>query len=216
VLIPVLILMFLGINRHYRLVSMEIAPPPRPAHRTYRHTFIVPVADLNAPTLAALDYARSLSPHVIAVHIVEGEDPNESERFMAQWQKYMGDTDIQLAIIESPYRSFLGPLLAYIDAIDRQDPGDTITVILPEVVPTRPWEYFLHAQTALRLKAALLFRPNTVLADMPYLLGRAEDARRVSRLNMALRTFPWMPMLILLAVLVLLVMLYTAYRLLFL
>jgi amino acid transporter len=209
VLIPVLILMFLGINRHYRQVEMELAPPARPVHRTFRHTFIVPVASLNKPTLDALDYARSLSPHVIAVHIVEGEDPEETERFMEQWRKYMGNTDIQLAVIESPYRSFLGPLLAYIDAIDRQDPGDTITIILPEAVPTRPWEYFLHAQTALRLKAALLFRPNTVLADMPYLLGTAEEARRAARRRGVLLAFPWVP------VFMLLVVLYLVYRYIF-
>ena len=32
-------------------------------------------------------------------------------------------TDVPLVIIESPYRALVGPLLAYIDAVDRQRPG---------------------------------------------------------------------------------------------
>ena len=70
-------------------------------------------------------------------------------------------------IIESPYRSLLRPLLAYIDTIKLRHPEDTITVILPEYVVIHWWEYFLHNQTGLRLKAALLFRPGIVVIDIP-------------------------------------------------
>jgi hypothetical protein len=47
-----------------------------------------------------------------------------------------------------------------------------LTVILPEMVPAHWWEHVLHNQTALRLKAALLFRPGVVVADVPYHLRR--------------------------------------------
>ena len=79
---------------------------------------------------------------------------------------------MQLTIIESPYRSLVGPLLAYIDAMHLQHPGKTLTVVLPEMVPAHWWEQILHNQTALRLKAALLFRPGVVVADVPYHLRR--------------------------------------------
>jgi hypothetical protein len=77
-----------------------------------------------------------------------------------------------LTIIESPFRSLVGPLLAYIDAMHAQHPGNTLTVVLPEMVPAHWWEQVLHNQTALRLKAALLFRPGVVVADVPYHLRR--------------------------------------------
>jgi hypothetical protein len=77
-----------------------------------------------------------------------------------------------LTIIESPFRSLVGPLLAYIDAMHAQHPGKTLTVVLPEIVPAHWWEQVLHNQTALRLKAALLFRPGVVVADVPYHLRR--------------------------------------------
>ena len=44
---------------------------------------------------------------------------------------------------------------------------------MPEFVVARPWEYLLHNQSALRLKAALLFRPGLAVLNVPYHIGRA-------------------------------------------
>jgi hypothetical protein len=179
--------MFMAINRHYARVSREVAPVEVVSPASYKHTFIVPVSSLNQVSLAALAYARSLNKNVTAVHIVEGEDPEEAERFRKEWERLLPGSDINLVIIESPYRSLVGPLLHYIDARDRQIPDDTITIVLPEVLPSRFWEYLLHNQSALRLKAALLFRSNTVVADMPYILGNRHGPVRRSRLA----SVPW-------------------------
>jgi hypothetical protein len=156
----------------------------------------VPVASLNAVTRTALNYARSLSDNVFAVHIVEGEESEEAERFNTKWKETFPSTDIQLVIIESPYRSLIGPLLYYIDALDRQSPDDTVTIVLPEFLPARPWEYLLHNQSALRLKAALLFRKNTVVADVPYHLGSPQRQSAVT-------SFPWVPLGVLVTALLL-------------
>src|SRR5688500_19557474 len=83
-----------------------------------------------------------------------------------------------MVIIESPYRSLVGPLLAYLDEIDRQRPDDTLTVVLPEFIARHWWEQILHNQTALRIKAALLFRPGTVVTSVPYHLERRVALRR--------------------------------------
>jgi hypothetical protein len=83
-----------------------------------------------------------------------------------------------LEIIESPYRSFLRPLIAYIDAIDKQRDDDTLVIVLPELVATKWWHQLLHNQSALRLKALLLFRPGTVVVNVPYHLQRNKHLRR--------------------------------------
>ena len=70
-------------------------------------------------------------------------------------------------VIESPYRSLSRPLLAYINTVCELHPEDTVTVILPEFVVRHFWEYILHNQTAFRLKAALLSRPNVVVTNIP-------------------------------------------------
>jgi hypothetical protein len=78
-------------------------------------------------------------------------------------------------VIVSPYRSLLGPLLSYLDAIDHGDPQRAIVVVLAEFVPRHWWDAVLHNQTALRLKLALFTRPNTSVIDVPYHLGDTED-----------------------------------------
>ncbi len=203
-LIPILIMLFLAINKHYRHVANEVQEAVPILRESYKHTFIVPIASLNPVTLSALAYARSLSNNVTAVHIAEGEDPEEAEQFSRQWNSSVPDKDVALAIIESPYRSLIGPLLAYIDALDRQSPDDTVTIVLPEILPARPWEYLLHNQSALRLKAALLFRPNTVVADVPFLLGKRSAATPQTPGRASLVPFTWAPLAVLLGILLVL------------
>jgi hypothetical protein len=113
--------------------------------------------------------------HVVAVHVTD--DVAEAEQLRRQWEEW--EPGVELVLIESPFRSLTGPLLAYIDALKESNPGDTITVILPEYVPSSWWEHLLHNQTALRLKAALLFHPGVVVANVPYHMApHARDLKR--------------------------------------
>jgi len=168
-LIPLLVVMFFGIRRHYRHVERErivdIPIHPKDIH----HRFVVPMAGLDRASIQSLAYARSLSPHVTAVHVVI--DANEADQVRAaweRWQKHLAENEeTHLLVIESPYRSLTRPLLAYIDTIHERHPDETLTVVLPEFVVSHWWEYLLHNQTAFRLKAALLFRPGIVVSDVP-------------------------------------------------
>ena len=107
--------------------------------------------------------------HVTAVHVVVDEERVEKLQVdWEHWQKQIAaDEQAHLLIIESPYRSLLRPLLAYVDALRQRHPQETLTVILPEYVVAHWWEYFLHNQIALRLKAALLFRPRVAVLNLP-------------------------------------------------
>ena len=77
---------------------------------------------------------------------------------------------VELVIIESPFRALIGPLMRYIDAVERRHPEGTavVTILLPEYMPAHWWEFFLHTHTALQLKGALLFRRRTAVASVPY------------------------------------------------
>jgi len=168
-LFPVLVLMFMGIHGHYQHVERE-RTTDLPVHpKDIHHRFIVPVAGLDRAAIQSIAYARSLSPHVTAVHIAL--DADEAARVRVawdEWQKQLAeDEETHLLVIESPYRSLARPLLAYIDTIHERHPDETLTVILPEFVVAHWWEYLLHNQTAFRLKAALLFRPGIIVADVP-------------------------------------------------
>jgi len=174
-LIPLLVAMMWAINRHYRRVKTELEGDVPVTPAAIRHTIIVPVADLNRVAIQTLAYARSISPNVTAVHIAE--DDEAAQEFRHKWEKW-GDK-VPLVTIESPYRTVTSPLLRYIDNIDRRDQHDTVTVILPEYVTAHWWENLLHNQTALRLKAALLFRPGTVVTSVPYHAVRHSSAAQV-------------------------------------
>jgi hypothetical protein len=172
VLLPLEVLLFRAINGHYTQATAELAAETPIDPNEISHQVIVPIASLNQVALQTLAYARSIArgPNdvVSAVHITD--DPEEAERLREQWEEWQ--CGVELTIIESPYRSLVGPLLAYIDAVHMQFPDKTLTVVLPEMVPAHWWEQVLHNQTALRLKAALLFRPGIVVSDVPYHLRR--------------------------------------------
>jgi amino acid transporter len=172
VLLPLEVLLFRAIHTHYTQAADELAAETPIDPEEISHQVIVPIAALNQVALQTLAYARSIArgPHdvVSAVHITS--DPDEAERLRLQWEEWQ--CGVELTIIESPYRSLVGPLLAYIDAMHARHPDKTLTVILPEMVPAHWWEQVLHNQTALRLKAALLFRPGVVVANVPYHLRR--------------------------------------------
>jgi hypothetical protein len=167
VIVPILIGIMWATHRHYqRLERSRRAETPMVADQVIVRA-VVPVAELGVPARQALAYARAVAPddaHVVAVHVTD--DVASAENLRRQWQEW--EPGIEMVIIESPYRSLSGPLLAYIDALKESNPRDTITVVLPEYVPSQWWEQLLHNQTALRLKAALLFHPGIVVTNVPY------------------------------------------------
>lgn len=176
ILIPLLVLMFMLIHRHYTRVEHERTTniPAKPAD--IQHLFIVPIAGMDRVSIQSLSYARSISAHVIAVHVAIDED--DIMRVRAAWNEWRHnlrkDEKTELVIIQSPYRALSRPLLDYIDTVHELYPDYTLTVLLPEFVVAHWWEYILHNQTALQLKASLLFRPGIVVTNVPqHLPGRA-------------------------------------------
>jgi amino acid transporter len=169
VLIPVLVGMMWKISRHYRTLSeCAVGMAETPLHpETVRLRTIVPIANLAVPARQALAYAMATSSadHVVAVHVTDEEGHAEELRHAWEASPYRR---AQLVIIESPFRSLLAPLMSYIDAMHEAHPSDVITVVLPEYVPGHWWEHLLHNQTALRIKAALLFRRGVITANVPY------------------------------------------------
>jgi amino acid transporter len=163
--IPVLFALMRGINRHYATVAQETAVEDvRPLAPSRNHV-LVPVSKVSGPTLRALAYARSLRPHSLRAITVAADD-EESAQLRQDWDK--ANLDFPLKIIESPYREIVRPILKYVRDYPRTSPRDIITVIIPEYVVGHWWEHLLHNQTALRLRARLLFLPDVVTVDIPW------------------------------------------------
>ncbi len=170
----VLAFTFLAIYRHYMGVERKLSVPAGAivqAGTRQRQAVLVPVDEINRAVLRTVDYARTMSPSVTALHVTD--DVEAAQKLRDEWEASV--LDVQLVIIDSPYRSFVAPVISYIDALNRTDPGQYVTVVLPEFRTAWPWQRFLHNQSARRLKNALLDRPNTVVTEVPYHLGGDEE-----------------------------------------
>jgi amino acid transporter len=170
-LIPVIVITAISINRHYRTAQSRVKTETPITPGDVRPVAVVPISDLNDVQLQTLALARRLADEVVAVFI--SDDPEKIKDIKRKWEVW--GNHVPLEIIESPYRSIVRPLLNYLDAVDAQNEGRTLMVVLPEMVYGRWWHQFLHNQTALRLKAALLFRPGTVVVNVPYHLAEGVD-----------------------------------------
>jgi amino acid transporter len=162
--------MLWAIYSHYSGVERRTAIPENTileTGRKQREAVIVPVEDISLATLRTVDYARRISANVTALHVTD--DLEQGQRLRKQWESAV--LDVPFKIIHSPFRSFVAPLIHYIDLLDRADPGQYVTVVMPEFRTRWPWQRWLHNQSARRLKNALMERPNTVIVEVPYHLG---------------------------------------------
>ena len=163
-LIPLLVMLFLAIRRHYADVAGQLSldgyggPPPM------QHTVLVLAGDLHKGVIHALQYARTLSPSVKGVYVEL--DPEKTRRLEEKWIKWgMG---VPLVVLSSPYRSLLQPFLEYLDHLLALGENHMVTIVIPEFVTKHWWQHLLHNQTAFLIKGTLLFRKNVVVTDVPY------------------------------------------------
>ena len=160
-----------GISRHYKTVSdeVDVEASERPLLPSRNHAIVL-VSRLHLPTLRALAYATATRPSTLEAVTVRIDDA-DTDKLQAEWTRR--DLDIPLKILDSPYREMVRPVLAYLRSLRRQSPRDVVTVFIPEYVVGRWWEQLLHNQSALRLKARLLFEPGVMVTSVPWQLRSA-------------------------------------------
>ena len=167
ILVPLLVTIFFTIHHHYKDLATHLSLEKFsgiPARQT-RHCVILPVSGIHQGALEALRYAKMLSDDVTAVHV--SLDPAETEKVQKKWKKWGEGT--RLVILESPFRLFVEPLLVYIkDILESSQPNETITIVVPQFMPSKRWHYALHMRTADVLRQELLSTRGVVVTDIPY------------------------------------------------
>lgn len=174
ILIPILVGIFWMIHLHYKNLAQKLSldnfgviPP-----HTIRHRVIMPVSGVHQGTLAGLRYARMLSDDVTAVHVVT--EPADSEKVRQKWETW--GEGVRMVMLDSPYRLFAEPLLEYIaDIADQRQPGETITIVVPEFVSDNRISGALHTNTANLLRSQLKNQHGIVITNVPYHVHEAED-----------------------------------------
>ena len=173
VVIPLIVLLFRAIHRHYARVDQALAVPDGYTVRRRTHTVVVLVGRVTKGSLEAIGYARSLRPdRLLAVSVVAS--PEQQEAIIADWERH--GVQAELRTLYSPYRELSRPIMRFVDEYDEEVEDDFMTVVLPEFVLDHWYAQLLHNQSALVLRSRLRTRPNTVVTSVPFHLrgGRVE------------------------------------------
>ncbi len=166
ILTPVLVTIFFSIHHHYKQLAKQLSLEKHvEMPRSKRNRVIMPISGVHRGTLLALRYAMTLSDDVTVVHV--SMDEIEKQKISTKWQIW--GEGVRLVILDSPYRTFVEPLLDYINKIDSSRmPGETITIVVPQFIPKHWYTNFLHSRTAETLRKVLLNRKDIVIAEVPY------------------------------------------------
>jgi amino acid transporter len=174
IIIPALVKLFFTIHHHYKDLASRLTLDKfsgLPARQT-RHRVILAVSGIHQGTLEALRYAKLLSDDVTAVHV--SIDPEETEKVQKKWKVWGEGT--RIVILDSPFRLFIEPMLKYIaEIIDNRQANETITIVVPQFIPSQRWHQALHMRTADFLRQELLSRPGVVVTDVPYQVSHEEE-----------------------------------------
>ncbi len=168
--VPLLALMFRGINGHYRRVSEALRTrnlAPGDLQET-ADLVIVAIGDVHRGSLRALKYAKHLGSDVRAVSIITSE--KQRQNIEERWQRFPEITEgVELVLIDYEYRDIVDPLIDYIEHVNNVEfPDQLVTVVVPQFLSHREGERFLHNQTAGRLRRALSQYADLVIIDVPY------------------------------------------------
>ena len=167
ILTPLLVTIFFSIHHHYKRLAKKLSldnfgviPP-----HAIRHRVIMPVSGVHQGTLAALRYARMLSDDITAVHVTI--EPAEAEKVRQKWETW--GEGVRMVMLDSPYRLFIEPILGYIaDVAKQRQPGETITIVVPEFVAENRLSAALHTNTADLLRSQLKRQHGIVIINVPY------------------------------------------------
>jgi len=178
--VPVFLLIFYKIHQHYVVVDRELSMTTIQANQYLdkisgiQPKVILPVSHIHIGTLAALNFAKSVSDDVTAVAVAV--DPEQTAELAQDWEEL--NIHVPLVVLESPYRSALDPLKKFIRQQDLREPERGLCMLVfPQAIPTRWWHDILHNQRSVLLKASLLLNRKhkggtRVFVDVPYQLKR--------------------------------------------
>ena len=169
VVIPLLVVMFRAIHKHYVGVAKQLSTEGLEQLRPINHTVIVPISGIHRGVVYALQYAKTIAPdHVQAVYV--DFDEEATAKLREKWDRW--GAGVKLVVLPSPYRELTRPLMRYVSRLERTLDNEMVTVVLPEFVPARWWQHLLHNQSSLMLKGALLFKKGVIVTSVPYHLEK--------------------------------------------
>jgi amino acid transporter len=166
VITPLLLWGITKISYHYEDVANELRINLFDDKLSPKESIIiVPVAGVHKAVSATLNYATSLSPNVIAFYVAFTDE--DEQRMEEKWEQW--NPGVRLIVFKSRYRTFVKPLLEFIERIDSHvSEKQTIMILLPQFIVKKWWHRFLHNQSASRIRSKLQAERDILVATVPY------------------------------------------------
>jgi len=174
-LIPALILIMRGVRQHYTVVGEEInTNRPVETANLFEPIVLLPLDRWSLVADKAVRYAWTLSKEIHVLHVHCGE---ETHSLCRKWGEMVekpaqaaGLPLPKLVVLDSPYRFIVKPIVNYAIDVQTANPGRNITMLVPELVESHWYHYFLHNNRPEAIRALLLFNGNQriTVATLPY------------------------------------------------
>lgn len=175
-IMPTVLYVFLRIRHHYISIARQLKLSYANNDNAVRHhydgaTVIVLVSNITKVTTEAIDYAQSIGDYVVAMHVSFDVNPKKELKTATQFKNDF--PDVRYVDIHSSYRSIVKPALSFVDAVVKQSQkrNHSVTVLVPQFVPKKPWQNILHNQNSLRLRAAFAAREDISVSTYYYHLS---------------------------------------------
>jgi hypothetical protein len=161
--VPLLMLLFVRIERYYEIVANELKFGLTPPHPVKKESIvIVPTTTVSLLTERALSAAISMAETVVALAVAGDEE--ECDRITHDWEDW--ESGVPIEVVIDPGRSLVRTVLKYIESVESDEL--TITVLIPLIVPTKPYHEIIHNQRGRLLEAVLKARADVVIATLPF------------------------------------------------
>jgi len=161
--IPLLMYLFSHTETYYARVARELRLGRTPPHPHKRESIVVvPSSTVSLLTEKAVSAALSLGETVVAVAVAGDEE--ECEQIKRDWVEWA--CGIPIEVLLDPHRSLVRTVLKYVKSIENEDA--TITVLIPQIIPSKARHEILHNQRGRLLESVLKSRTNVVVATLPF------------------------------------------------
>jgi hypothetical protein len=163
--IPLLVWMFYRIRNHYNDIAKELRLELHSPPKKVKTKVVIPISGITKVVSQSISYAKGISDDIVVVTV--DFDDEHAGQMREKWEQW--HPNVPLIILRSPYRTLISPLLRYIDTLEKEKEEDEfITVLVPQFIVHKWWHTLLHNQTALLLRAVLLYRKDVVVSTIPF------------------------------------------------
>lgn len=170
IFLPLVIWIFMRIHRHYIHVADQLRINIHEEKLQIKgSTVVVPIGGITSVVRNSLSYAKSLTDNVVAVYV--GFDDDSIHKMEEKWEVW--NPGVRLITLKSSYRSIVKPLIKFIDTVEwKKNETDHITILIPQFITKHWWQYVLHNQTSLLLRAYLFRHKDVVISTVTYHLDK--------------------------------------------